>query len=377
MARYRRVETAMWSDRKFRELSRPQPSAQALWLYLLCGQRTTVFPGLVVATLAVVADDLGWPVYVTGMRATGEGPRSTMEAWQEIFDRGMATADWSSGVIIVAKALVDSSGSARETAHPTSPNAFKGWSKSWSDIPECPLKDEYFHTLECFANALGNAYVEAFSKAFARHIARRSEPARVLLSPVSCSDLRSGSGSGSDDNPTLTHQAPDPERDLPGDPLPASADRIPVSTWHQRAAWWNLMLEADARLRSRGIEPGAPRMSKTCAGENEKNMAACVRHLVDSGHSPDEVDAKMRHLVDVRERDAIRENHRKWFKPSVIWEPKNAIRGFDTSLDEASSIESRKSNPPKSARSGRLEPHHHSEYPDGEIPPEIAFADPK
>src|SRR2546427_3847788 len=46
MARYRKIDTRMWGDCRFRELSSPSPSAKYLWMFLLTGPHTSNIPGL-------------------------------------------------------------------------------------------------------------------------------------------------------------------------------------------------------------------------------------------------------------------------------------------------------------------------------------------
>src|SRR5690349_15303845 len=46
MARYRKVDTRIWGDTKFRDLSSPGPSAKYLWLFVLTGPHTSNVPGL-------------------------------------------------------------------------------------------------------------------------------------------------------------------------------------------------------------------------------------------------------------------------------------------------------------------------------------------
>lgn len=194
MTRYRRVETGTFTDDRFRELTSPPPGGQWLWLNLLCGKRTTIFPGLVVATEAVLASDLGWPIH-----AVDEGdpsmpppdddpedpPRSLRGAWRQLWVREMALADWIAGVVILPKALLDRRGAPRESARPISPNHVRGWLKSWSDVPECPLSAWYLaecvrlmYALDREGAARGgkaNPYETAFETAFAAPIARAKE----------------------------------------------------------------------------------------------------------------------------------------------------------------------------------------------------------
>jgi hypothetical protein len=95
------------------------------------------------------------------------------------------------------------------------------------------------------------------------------------------------------------------------------------------------MLEASGRLATMGISFGATDLPKAPAGVNEQNMNRVERQLLDGGLTPAEVDAKMRHIVLVCEAEAIRERHRRWFKPALIWDPERAARSADTSLEEA------------------------------------------
>lgn len=171
MSRYRRIEVRLWIDERFRELSPPQPSGQFLWLYLLSGPRTTTYPGLVVAREAVMADDLGWSI---------EGFR---EVFSELEDRGMVCADWRTGVVILPRGLQDSSGEPRSAAKPESPNVIRKWAKSWDDIPDSPLKDEYLRLLASFAEALGGHYRKAFLQAFSKAMGKASIKASIKATP--------------------------------------------------------------------------------------------------------------------------------------------------------------------------------------------------
>jgi len=134
------------------------------------------------------------------------------------------------------------------------------------------------------------------------------------------------------------------------------------------------MLDADARIKASGIEPNADSLPKTAAGENERNLVACERQLVEAGYDAEAVDAKMRHIVLVAEAEAIRRRDRLYFKPAVIWKPANAARAADTSLAEAATDRVTKhpragpqSAPPRDARTGRIEPKAATDYPDGDV----------
>lgn len=162
--KWRKLEIVAWTDSTVRGLSAPQPNAQTLWHYLLTGPRTTTFPGLVVARQAVLASDLGW---------SGEAFR---EVFLELCTAGLIEADEQGGVILLRKALFNGPKqdrlSVRESARPESPNALKGWAKSWSEVPDSYLKDKYLSELGAFAEALGEGYREAYREGFAKALAK-------------------------------------------------------------------------------------------------------------------------------------------------------------------------------------------------------------
>jgi uncharacterized phage protein (TIGR02220 family) len=162
MARYRRVETKVWLDSGFRAFSAPQPNAQTLWMYLLCGPRTTIFPGLLVAREEVMASDLGWPL------------ESFRKAFAEAFAKDRLKVDWNAGIVVLQRALFDADGDVRESSKPGNPNILKGWAKEWEQIPECPLKDEYIKNLRVFCEALKETFLEAFDKALGKAYAKAS-----------------------------------------------------------------------------------------------------------------------------------------------------------------------------------------------------------
>lgn len=156
MSRYRRVEIKTWLDDGFRSFSAPQPNAQTLWLYLLCGPRTTIFPGLVVGRQEVMASDLGWDI------------ESFRKAFVEASAKDRLKVDWSAGIVVLTRGLFDSHGDPRESSKPGNPNILKGWAKEWDQIPECHLKDEYLLDLKRLCEAIGESFREAFTKALGK-----------------------------------------------------------------------------------------------------------------------------------------------------------------------------------------------------------------
>lgn len=207
MARYRKFEVQTWTDDRFQSLTPAPPNGQTLWLYLLCGPRTTTFPGLVVAREEVIASDLSWSV---------EGFR---KAFQEVFAKGLAKADWKGGVVVLRKALFDSLGEPRDTSRPANPNVLKSWSRTWEMVPECSLKDEYLHTLKAFAKALGKAFEKAFEEGFGKAFAK------ACAQPSAKQDQESG-----DRRQDTEEQDSERPSDVSGGLFDVLADKVDVAT---------------------------------------------------------------------------------------------------------------------------------------------------
>ena len=148
MARYRKIDTRMWGDTKFRELSSPGTSGKYLWIFLLTGPHTSNIPGLFRAGEMALAEELG---------LNGEAFR---EAFGEVSRRGLAEADWKARVVWVPNAI--------KYNRPESPNVVRSWCHAWDEIPECGLKDEAHKRLKAFMEALGEAFAKAFAEACAR-----------------------------------------------------------------------------------------------------------------------------------------------------------------------------------------------------------------
>lgn len=155
MARYRKIDTRMWADAKFRALSSPIPSGKYLWIVMLTGPQTTNLPGLFRIGEMALAEELGWPL---------EGFR---QAFAELFREGLASADWSARVVWIPNAI--------RYNPPGNPNVVKGWRDSWDEIPECSLKAEAYQQLKTFTKGLGEAFAKAFVEACAQGLANQEQ----------------------------------------------------------------------------------------------------------------------------------------------------------------------------------------------------------
>lgn len=145
MARYKKVETKLWGDAKFQRLSPAPPNGQTLWFRLLTGPETNQIPGLIPVGEAALSEALGWSL---------EGFR---KAFEEVFQQGMAEADWRARLIWLPRACHYNT--------PESPNVVRGWGKVWEEIPESPLKVKAYQGLKDYCEGLGEGFSKAFGEA--------------------------------------------------------------------------------------------------------------------------------------------------------------------------------------------------------------------
>jgi hypothetical protein len=174
---------------------------------------------LVVARAEVMASDLRWPL---------EGFR---EAFREASDKAMVRADWKVGLVVLRKALIDSTGEPRDTARPESPNVIKHWARSWDEVPDCQLKYEYLRDFESFVTILGPTYLQAFREGF-----------RKALLKASSYPL------GNQDQEQKQEQKQ--EQDIPRDKRAAKA--FLPSGWSPERS--ESLIAAEATARSRGVD---------------------------------------------------------------------------------------------------------------------------
>lgn len=92
-----------------------------MWVELICGEHTSIVPGLLAVGRAALAETLGWSI------------EDFDRVWMEIAARGMAFADWAARLIWLPRAVHHN--------QPESPSVVKGWAAAWVEFPECDLLD--------------------------------------------------------------------------------------------------------------------------------------------------------------------------------------------------------------------------------------------
>lgn len=144
--RYSKIARKMWRDEWFQDLGGALPvHPKVLWLYLLTAPVSGRVPGLFVAGLGAIGDDLGW------------SSSDVKTALEPILADGRAQYDAHRKVLFIPKAI--------DYNLPSSPNVVRSWSEEWKGLPACDAKeDARVRIREVLDIRLGPAFVAPFDK---------------------------------------------------------------------------------------------------------------------------------------------------------------------------------------------------------------------
>lgn len=142
MGRYRKIDTRIWNDGKFRRLS---DDGKLAFFFLLTHPHMTSL-GAMRATIPGLASEIGWPV------------RRLTESLSEAFRKGIAEHDSEASFVCLPNFL--------KYNGPESPNVVKSWADSLDLIPECRGKAVLLQRVKGFAEALPEAFAKALPEAF-------------------------------------------------------------------------------------------------------------------------------------------------------------------------------------------------------------------
>lgn len=151
---YRRVSVRLWADEKVRRLSPLQPSAQALWLYLLTGPHTGPIPGVFTCGRAAMAEALDWSL------------EEFSRCLAELTEAGMAEYDHEARLWFIPRAIRHNP--------PASPNVVRGWRAAWVLLPEGHMRDRIANGIAQALEGLTEAFREAFREALAESSSKAS-----------------------------------------------------------------------------------------------------------------------------------------------------------------------------------------------------------
>jgi len=144
VAQYRKVDSRIWNDAKFRSLTN---NGKLCFFFLLTHPHMTAL-GAMRASLSGLSEELGWT------------PKAFREAFGEAFAKGLVKHDRKACFVWLPNFL--------KYNRPESPNVVKAWAKSLDLLPECEHKNELIQNVKDFAEALPEAFAEALPEAFAK-----------------------------------------------------------------------------------------------------------------------------------------------------------------------------------------------------------------
>ena len=121
------VHGKMWVDGKFRRLSKPQPNATSLFLYLLTAYECSSVPGLILVYPEVIARRFDWK------------PADVRCVAQGLISEKMIEVDWELGLWFIRNRL--------RYKWPDSSKNVQGWVKTLAQLPDCALKWRAIHKL--------------------------------------------------------------------------------------------------------------------------------------------------------------------------------------------------------------------------------------
>lgn len=172
--RYSKVSRRVWTDEKFRALSKAPPNAQTLWIRFLTGPELTCIPGVFSAWEAGLAQSLGWPLEGLPKPSGEPSPKPSGEPWpdgyphgyqegfrgvfREVAAKGLAKADWDAGLVWLPHALFHNP--------PENPNVVRSWRTAWEEMPECQLKAEIRRHFKAYGEGLAEGFQKAFREVF-------------------------------------------------------------------------------------------------------------------------------------------------------------------------------------------------------------------
>ena len=142
MSRYRKIDTRIHNDAKFRALD---DGGKLMFFTLLTHPGMTML-GAMRATAAGLAAEMNW------------ASKAFREAFAQVLAKGMAEFDEEAHLIALPNFL--------KYNKPESPNVVKSWAAVVDLLPECPLKARVLARSGAFVQGMSEGFREALPEAF-------------------------------------------------------------------------------------------------------------------------------------------------------------------------------------------------------------------
>lgn len=144
MGRYRKIDTRIWNDEKFNELS---DDSKLVFFMVLTHPNMTAL-GAMRHTIAGLAEEMGWST------------EAFREAFREAFLKGMIEHDSKASVIALPNFI--------RYNGPESPNVVKAWSTALDLLPESEVTNRVVMRAARLAKDKGEGFAKALPEAFAK-----------------------------------------------------------------------------------------------------------------------------------------------------------------------------------------------------------------
>ena len=144
MSHYRKVDTRIWNDAKFRDIS---DNGKLAFFFLLTHPHMTAI-GAMRASIPGLAAEISWL------------EKAFREAFREASSKGMVEHDEKASLVWLPNFL--------KYNPPESPNVVKSWCHSIELLPECSLRNRVVIGSVAFVKGLSKGFVEALPEAFTK-----------------------------------------------------------------------------------------------------------------------------------------------------------------------------------------------------------------
>ncbi len=151
MARYRKIDTRIWNDKKFNELS--DHGKLAFFLLLTHPHLTPI--GAMRASLPGLASELRWPL------------EKLQQALEESFLQDMVRHDESASFMWLPNFL--------KYNQPESPNVVRSWENHLDYLPECTLKNSVIEHIKSYTQTLSPTFQEALPQSFGKSMPNQEQ----------------------------------------------------------------------------------------------------------------------------------------------------------------------------------------------------------
>lgn len=171
MAKYRKVDSRIWNDAKFRTLS---DSAKLVFFFLLTHPNMTSL-GAMRHSVPGMAAEIGWE------------PKAFREPFQELLSKGLVKHDEMASFVWLPNFI--------KYNQPENPNVVKAWKSALDLLPECAMYDMLLQHVKEFLKGFKEPFRKGFEKGLPKSMANpepEPEPDYKDISPGETDPVSSG-----------------------------------------------------------------------------------------------------------------------------------------------------------------------------------------